>query len=53
LLLFEGLEEAIEDREEPPTFFENEQGMLVALGSKSDIGSGGEGSEEVEVETNR
>ena len=40
----EGLEEAIEDGEEPLIFFEYKQGILVALESKFDIGGRGEGN---------
>ena len=44
LATLEGLEEAIEDREEPPIFLKEKQVTLVILGSKSSIGGGGEGS---------
>jgi len=44
LAMLEGLEEAIEDGEEPPIFLEDEQGTLVILGSNSSIGGKGEGS---------
>ena len=44
LVTLEGLEEAIEDREEPPIFFEDKQGTLVVLGSNSGIGAGGKES---------
>lgn len=43
-LASDGMDEAIEDGEEPPIFFENEQSTLVVLGSNSSVGDEGEGS---------
>ena len=44
LATLEGLEEAIEDGEEPPIFYEDGHCTLVVLGSNSGIGGRGEGS---------
>jgi len=44
LATLEGLEEAIEDKKEPPIFRQGEQGTLVILGS--DFGVGGRGRDE-------
>ena len=36
--MLEGIEESIEDWEEPPIFWQGEQGTLLRLGSNSSIG---------------